>query len=655
MFNFVEPVIKKNQTIKVTVQNSDAITGSVLIKNHLGKFFNFSNKIDSKPFRFVSDKTELSVCIMIIIGIWAIYGQAVGYEFVPFDDFKYITTNPHVMTGLTYENVIWAFTNFMAGMWMPVTWLSLMFDAHLYGSNAGGYHLTNILVHQINALLTFFLWKSMTKSQWIGAFIAFFFAFHPLHVESVAWISERKDVLSYFFWTTGIIAYLKYTRKRSITNYSFVAILFFLGLMSKPMVVTFPLVLLIIDYWILGRIHFSSGFISFFRQSSILDKIPLFLITSAFISASLLLNVGGKGALADLQLFPISIRIQNAVFSYGRYLLDFIFPINLAVFYPHPGNGLPGWHLIMSIAVIFFVTIYATMKRKVNSYLIFGWTWYLITLIPVIGITQAGMQARADRFVYIPSIGIYLMIVVSALSFIKTYKISKLIVSMISLLTIFTIIVSAYYQTRFWADGISLFKHNLQVTGRNFVVNGGLGRAYLIKQQYDNAIRAFQIALEEHPNHAEILHYLGNAYARKGDYENAIKYYEQSSRIDAVAPLMNDLGNSYSAINRINDAYQSYYKAVKLNPKYYQGYYNLGNLYYHQNKLKKAIEFYQKAIDINPGYLIAHNNIASAYLLTGQYHHAELHYKRALAIDPSFEQARKNLMILKSKEKQNKK
>jgi len=340
-------------------------------------------------------------CVFLLAVTWLVFGQTLWHEFINYDDETYIYKNPRVISGLTPGGIAWAFTSSRASNWHPLTWLSHMLDCQLFGLNAGGHHFTNVALHSLAVLLLFLGLKQMSGATFRSAFVAALFAIHPLHVESVAWVAERKDVLSAVFFMLTLLCYIRYARQRGLGRYLLVTLCFALGLMAKPMLVTVPLMLLFLDYWPLNR---------FARESStslVLEKIPLFILSGASAIVTLLVQTK---AIAGLENLPWSSRINNALVSYVVYLWQLIWPVNLTVLYPHQSAALPLWSGAFSLVLLVVITVSAILLRGKYPYIFTGWFWYLIMLLPVIGVIQVGAQAHADRYTYLPHIGLYLLV-----------------------------------------------------------------------------------------------------------------------------------------------------------------------------------------------------------------------------------------------------
>jgi len=451
------------------------------------------------------------ICLFLVVSTCAVYLQVGDHQFLSFDDDVYVTNNPHVVDGLTGDNVVWAFSSVEAANWHPVTWLSHMADAQVFGMNPRGHHLTNVVIHALSALLLLLFLFQVTGSLWKSSFVAFMFALHPLHVESVAWVAERKDVLSAFFWLSTLLFYSKYASKKSVAMYLLSLLFFVMGLMSKPMTVTLPVVMLLLDYWPLHRYDIPGPDRGLAKAVALVkEKIPFFIgsIVSAFLT---LYAQHEGGAIRDLDFVSPAMRIENAVVSYVNYLGKTVWPHDLAVFYPLP-SFIPLWQAIGSLVVLLLVTAAAIGARRRYPYLMVGWFWYLITLLPVIGLVQVGGQSMADRYSYLPLIGIFIMVAwwVPDLAAGMKYRANIIVV-----LACAAILMSAeltWIQLAYWQDSISLFRHTIQVTSGNSKINYNLGVVYDQKGRTAEAMQCYNESLRINPDDYKSINNIGNHY-----------------------------------------------------------------------------------------------------------------------------------------------
>ena len=503
--------------------------------------------------RAKSRVTNLLVCLALAAVTWAVFGQTLAHDFVNFDDHVYVYENPLVVRGLSIEGIIGAFTHTHALNWHPLTTLSHMLDCQLYGLSAGGHHFTNVILHTISVLLLFLVLKQITGGLWQSAFVAALFAIHPLHVESVAWIAERKDVLSAVFFMLTLAAYARYARVPSAPRYLLVALLFACGLMSKPMLVTLPFVLLLLDYWPLGRIGGQKSEVGSQLRRLITEKIPLFALSAVSCIATLLTQRQGPNTIDQL---PFLWRLNNTFVSYVTYIWQMLWPVRLAVFYPHLNDRLPLVEITVAIAFLVGVSLLVTYLRRTKPYLVTGWFWYLGMLVPVIGFVQVGEQAHADRYTYLPQIGLYIMIAwtVGDLLLESTSRVRRALVGVAAAIAIVCLGVRAFVQVSYWKNSETLWSHTLAVTSDNDVAHNNLGFLFLRRGELDKAISQFQAALDLRSRNTETHYSLG------------------------AALIQNNLGNAFARKQLWDEAIDHLEEAVRLRPDYADAYFNLGSV-----------------------------------------------------------------------------
>src|SRR6266567_568580 len=454
----------------------------------------------------------------------AIYAQVIGHQFITLDDPTYIQENPMVNRGVTGAGLVWAFTTFYATNWHPLTWISHMIDCQLFGTFAGGHLLVNALIHVANTLLVFWFLLRTTHARWSSALVAALFALHPLHVESVAWASERKDTLSTFFGLLSLIAYVRYAEAPSIRRYAWVAIMLALGLLAKPMLVTWPFVMLLLDYWPLRRFDLTSRREVATKLWPLLrEKIPLFALVAV---SAVVTSVAQShlGAVRTFTQFPIAPRLSNVLVSYAKYLLLAFWPNDLAVFYPFPKGGIPAWQIIGAALLLIAITAFCFFQRKIRPYLIVGWLWFLGTLIPVIGLVQAGGQTMADRYFYIPSIGLFIALVFGLADVAKSWRVAPSLSTGIAFGVLLTFATLTNAQIHRWRDSFTLFEHTLAVTPPNRLIEYDLGLAFAESNRYDEAAPHFEKALQIRPNDYKSLLYMGISRFYQGRLPEAIEY-----------------------------------------------------------------------------------------------------------------------------------
>jgi protein O-mannosyl-transferase len=559
-------------------------------------------------------RPELIVCLFLVVAILAAYWQLPGHDFLVFDDNKYITQNTHVHEGITWKNIAWAFSNTDFGYWHPLTWLSHMLVFQLVGLKFGMHHLTNLFFHIANTLLLFLVLKRMTGALWQSAFVAAMFALHPLNVESVAWASERKNVLSTFFWMLTIWTYIRYAECPGFYKYLLVLFVFVLGLMAKPMLVTLPFVLLLLDYWPLCRLNLTrlrsdnqeihtsktSGFQKSPLLPLILEKIPL-LGFSAICTYLSSLSIQRFGIGISTASVPMKLRIANALVSYVSYIKKMVWPHNLAVFYPYP-KTLPLWQVSGAALLLVCISFLALRAAKSKPYLAVGWLWFMGTLVPVIGLVQAGLwPATADRFAYVPLIGLFMGIAWGVPDLVFPWRRRKAGLAVIAATFFPILMATTWLQIRHWQNGVTLFTHNLNVSRNNSLAHNELGNALKQEGKFGKAMFHYSKALEINPNYAEAHNNLGYTLTQQKNYQDAIYHYNKALRIKPTyAEAQNNLGTALLYQGNYQDAIYHYNEALKSNPNYAGVYYNLGKIYLNQGKIEKAILLYRKALELNP-------------------------------------------------------
>jgi tetratricopeptide (TPR) repeat protein len=560
------------------------------------------------------------ICFCLAISTLSVYWKVHNYDFVNFDDDKYVSENRHVQVGMTLESITWAFTTNHSSNWHPLTWLSHMLDYQFYGLNPGRHHLTNVLFHIANTLLLFFVFRKMTGHLWQSAFVASLFALHPLHVESVAWISERKDVLSTFFWMLTMWSYIWYVQHPRIDKYLLVLLFFMLGLMAKPMLVTLPFVLLLLDYYPLCRFHKSADSIHSRKRSIVfrlvLEKIPLFILVVMSSAMTFYAQKQG-GVVASLDAIPIQARISNALISYVYYILKMIYPSKLAVLYPHPVI-FPWWQVTGACLLLLSISFLAIRFIKQRPYFVVGWLWYIGTLVPVIGLVQVGNQSMADRYTYIPLIGIFFIISWGTSEFIKRWYDAKIILPTIAAI-LFIFMAVTFLQVGYWKNSITLFEHTLGVTNNSHIPHNNLGNALQAQGCIDDAVKHYVEAVRIKPYFAEAHNNLGTALQAQGRMDDAVKHYIEALRIKPDYEHAHyNLGNTLQAQGRMDDAIKHYVEAVRINPDFAEAHSNLGIALFHKKDIDGAIEHFRKALQIKPDYIQAKNNLKKVMMIQKQ-------------------------------------
>ncbi|MGA2255165.1 MAG: tetratricopeptide repeat protein [Thermoguttaceae bacterium] len=575
----------------------------------------------------------LAVCGFLILAVIIVFGQTASHDFVNFDDNDYVYENPHVRGGLTGAGAAWAITTYHAANWHLLTWLSHMLDCQLYGLKPGGHHLTNVFLHVAAAILLFLALRRMTGALWCSAWVAAVFAIHPLRVESVAWVAERKDVLSGLLFMLVLWLYAHYAqRPDSWGRYLLVVASFALGLTAKPMLVTLPFVLLLLDYWPLGRLK--SGpradggrwtvdgkepnqspttnhhplSISFPRL--IVEKIPLFILAAVSCVVTL---AAQREAMRSLEQVAPAGRVGNAAVAYVAYLGKMLYPAGLAALYPFPKAPPPVWEVLAAATVLLAISTAVFVARRKCPCLLFGWLWYLGTLLPVSGLVQVGNQAMADRYTYLTQIGLYMALAWGAAQAAASRPSCRWPFAAVSALVAAGLMVCAWQQTRHWRDSQTLWTHTLACTPQNQVAHCDLGNALVRRGQVVEAIEHYKRALEIKPNFAEAHCDLGNALVGRGQVDEAIGHYR---------------------------------RALEIRPDYFEAHNNLGLALAGRGQVDEAIILYRKALKIEPDYVEAHNNLGNALAGSGQVDEAIAHYRRALEIKPDFAEANYNLGLI---------
>jgi tetratricopeptide (TPR) repeat protein len=528
------------------------------------------------------------IVIFLIVASCAAFGRILGNDFINFDDNKYITENYHVQSGINQESIKWAFTTTYF-YWHPLTWLSHMLDWNLYEANASGHHLVSLLLH-IGAVIFLFLFLNKTTNNiWPAAFAAAFFALHPLRVESVAWAAERKDVLSMFFGMACLYAYAFYAEIPKLSKYLLCLILFALALMSKPMMVTLPFLLMLLDYWPLKRWQkaLSAPAKNRFKCAGRLvwEKALFFLLT---IASSIITfwAQNKEGAVTSKTILPLITRVDNAIVSCVAYLEKTFWPFNLAVFYPYEFS-LPLWKVLISAIIIIVITLAVLYYIRKLPFLFVGWFWYLGTLVPLMGLIQAGMQAMADRHTYLPSIGIAIMLAWILPLLFRSKNTRKKILFPAETASLAILLVLTWQQCNFWKNSITLFNHALQVTKNNYLAHNNRGNAYIDLGQYQRAIEDYNEAICLNPDYAPTYNNRGNAYIGLGQYQRAIEDYNKAIlRKTDFADAYNNRGVAYARLGQHQRIIEDFNKAIHLNPDYVDAYKNRGIAYFMQGNNK---------------------------------------------------------------------
>jgi protein O-mannosyl-transferase len=583
------------------------------------------------------------VAVILVAIILFIYAPVRHYGFLSYDDPEYVSENAQVIRGLTGQGVLWAFTTGHASNWHPVTWLSHMLDVQIFGMNAGRHHLTNLLLHLANALLLFGILYRTTGAWRRSAMVAVLFAAHPLHVESVAWIAERKDVLSTLFWMLTMHAYVRYVGKPRLGRYLTVFAVFALGLMSKAMLVTLPLVLLLLDVWPLDRVRLESGqlqvWLRMFRE-----KIPLFLLAAASSIATILAQWRG-GAVQNFEVIPLYQRAANALVSYVAYLGQMLWPNNLAAYYPHALLSI--WLVAASAMVFIAVSVIVIRFSRSRPYLFVGWLWYVSTLVPVIGLIQVGGQARADRYTYIPLIGVFIIVAWGIAAIPGRWRYRSIALQAAACILVCALAAGARSQVRYWESDLALWERAVQATADNPFARTNLGFALIDSGDFAAGIAQYTEALKIKPDSAETRNALGVALLKQGQLDAAMEQFEMSLRIKpGFAGAHSNRGMVLAQRGDTEEAFSEFRKALEISPENPEVQYNFGFALARQGKLDEAISYYRKALAIRPDYADACFQMGNAFAGKGMLSEAAAEYTKALRIKPEYEDAHNNLGVI---------
>ncbi|MGB8369077.1 MAG: tetratricopeptide repeat protein [Verrucomicrobiia bacterium] len=584
----------------------------------------------------------LMAALLVLVTI-ALYWPAMRYDFVSLDDPEYVTENPHVQGGLNWEGVKWAFCNTeQAAYWAPLMWLSHLLAWQLFGSNAWGHHLINVLLHAASTALVFLVFRRMTGAAWRSLILAALFGLHPLRVESVVWVTERKDVLSTLFWMLTLWAYVKYVEAGKTQNsksslwYGAALAMFVLGLMSKAMLVTVPCVLLLLDFWPLERFKPNCAW------RLVREKIPFFALAALASVVTFMVQKHG-GAVASVENLPLGARSGNALISYCRYLGKLFWPTDLAVFYPHPGYW-PREQVLLAGVLIVGISMLLFVKRRRYPFLLMGWLWFCGTLVPVIQLVQSGEQAMADRFTYVPSLGVLILAIWGAYELTRRWRHQVVVLSVAGSAAIVLCLGLTRQQLGYWKDNETLFRHALKVTENNCLAHKALGDALIKKGQIDEAISQYQEAIVLIPGYAEAHYNLGTALQKNGQIDEAISQFQEAIRLNTeYAEAFNNLGTALQKKGQIDEAINQFQEAIRLKPGYADAHYNLANALLKKDQTGQAIRQFQEVIRLKPDDAEAHNNLGAALAMNGQIEEAISQFQEAIRLKPDDPEGHNNL------------
>lgn len=592
------------------------------------------NNINTHPA-----KQKLIIYFVLAIVTFAVFGQVYSYDFINVDDNVYVTENSHVKSGITPANVAWAFGTTDAEFWHPLTWLSLMFDYYLYGLNAGGYHMTNLILHILSTLLLFWLFSRMTGEIGLSAFVAALFALHPLRVQSVAFIAERKDVLSVFWGMLTLCLYVYYTEKPVVKRYLPVLFFFIPALMSKSIVVTLPFIMVLLDYWPLGRFESKKEKILSWQLR---EKAPFLILSAVFSLITLFVHHTSSSEYIQSSL---GLRIINAPVSFISYLGKILWPYNLAPFGIFPDQP-PFWLVWSSVLLIITLSAVVIAERKRLPYLFVGWFWYVITLLPVIGIiriAKSGNRAMADNYTYLPSIGLAVGLAWGIGFLFKHEDRRKKILFPAAIAVLAVLSVMTWRQCHYWENSIVLANRALQITEDNYLAYTIRGNANYIFGKYLQAISDFNEAVRLKPDYLPVYMYRGVTCERLGQYQSAIEDYNEVIRLKPdYFDAYNNRGNAYALLGRYHQAIEEYGKTLRLKPDYAEAYNSRGNVYTILGRHELALKDYDKVIRLKPDYVNAYNSRGNIYAMLGQYQPAIEDYGKAIHLNPDIPESYNN-------------
>ena len=608
-------------------------------------------------------KRALLTCLLLGGITLATFWPVTRHDFIYYDDPDYVTENPYVQAGLNWKSVVWAFSTGHSGNWHPVTWLSHMLDCQVFGLKPGYHHLMNLFFHTANTVLLFLVLERMTAAFWRSAFVATLFALHPLHVESVAWVAERKDVLSAFFGMLTLWAYARYCEESKVRGprakvfYAFALLLFALGLMSKPMLVTWPFVLLLLDSWPLRRLRHEPGARlgrDFLRLAW--EKVPFFCLV-AISSIVTFLVQERKGYVFSIGGLPLGARLVNAVASYLKYLGKMIWPTDLAIFYPHPeirhpaSDQWPVWQILAAALLLALISAFSLLRLKRQPWLVTGWFWYLGTLVPVIGIVQVGNQAMADRYSYIPLIGVFICLVWGIAEVLANRRLGQAVLGAMGVAVTITCVAITRQQMSHWRDGIAVHEHALAVTTNNHVAHFNLGADLARQGKYEAAIAHYQAALQAYPSYPDAHFSMAVALTARGRLEEAAEQYRGVLRLTPGNALArNNLGVVLSKLGKPDEALLQYVAAVRFKPDYAAAHYNIGGVFYGRSRFADAAAAFAEAVRLKPDYHQARTGLGMALAGQGKLGEAETQLRDVVRQIPMDTEAQLNLgnLLMKS-------
>jgi len=518
------------------------------------------------------------ICAALALSVWVAFGGALDHQFLDYDDNSYVYENPRITHGLSLSAAAWAFTHVHANNWHPLTTISHMLDCQLYGLQPWGHHLTNIVLHALAAIILFFALRVLTArttaaSTWLSAFVAAVFAVHPLRVESVAWVSERKDVLSGVFFALTLWAYAGYARRPAAAKYVAALIAFALGLLSKPTLVTLPFVLLLLDYWPLRRLGAQWPIV----RRLIIEKIPFFMLSAG---SSVVTILAQQNALAEVRDLSVVERLGHALLAYVAYVGQLFYPAHLAVCYPLMRSDLSAVRITLSTVLLVAISVGVFIYRRRYRFLLVGWFWFVGMLVPMIGLVQVGQQARADRYTYLPMIGLYILVAGSGYELLNKWRRGRVVAAVVAIAIVLALVTESYAQTQYWRDTQSLWEHAANTTNDNYIAHYTLGNVLAQKRQVDEAIEHYRKSLQIDPDYVQTHNNLGIAYAELGRFDEAISEYETALRLRPdFAEASSNLGVVLATVGRPDEAIARFEQALRVRPDYAEAHLNLAYIF----------------------------------------------------------------------------
>lgn len=640
-------VIIGRQRKTIGIKGESVLPGTVLmIKTGRG---------ESLPAgRLPRTQQPLLLVLVLCVAVLLVYGQTYSFDFTRYDDNYFVTDNPVVQQGLSVENVLWAFTAVQNGTWQPITWLTHMVDCQLFGLNAGGHHLTNVLFHMLSTVLLFLLLRRITSAEIPSAVVAALFALHPLHVESVAWVGERRDVLMAMWWLLTIFCHATWVEKGGTLRYLLILACFAAGLMSKPMLVSLPLILVLIDIWPLQRLPPPSSWSSWWQKKYLfllVEKIPL-VAMAAGMSVITMIAVGQEGSLGTTLQYPWVFRIENALVTYVKYLLFTLWPVGLIPHYPYPPSY-PLWQVAASCVILAAITFYSIRNLGKRPYLAVGWLWYLISMFPVIGLVQQGSGfSMADRYSYVPLIGIFMMLAWEGKQIVERYNWPRAVVSLAltSLLALYTVL--SFIQTGHWRNTETLFTYTLDQSPGNHVALQQLGVEYRERGEFAKAYPLLAEDVRLNPQDVDALANFGQLLERMGRLKEAIDYHQKAITINPYNDeLILNLGQIQARSGDLPGAHASFSRVLELNPHLLPAQLNLGFTLYLEKKFDEASALFDLVLQQAPQTAEAYNGLGLVALEQGRLDAASSYFRKALMLNPALPHVSDSLRAIEERRK----